>query len=310
MIINKIDLQNKKILVIGDIILDEYIFGKVDRISPEAPVPILNALKKEQRLGGAANVALNCKAMGCNVELLGVTGDDMDGNQLIKLLLKKKISVFIEKNKSFNTLKKTRLISASQQILRIDKEKKPPMFTDSLLSTFTQRIEKADIIVFSDYGKGILRELPKLIELAKVFNKICLVDPKGKDPGKFKEADILTPNSKEIEMLVGDYRDPKDLTNKIFNIMEYNNIKNILLTKGKDGMSLFQLKGKTKFNFKAQPSEVFDVTGAGDTVISVLSVLLSINYPLKKACRIANKAGGIAVQKFGTTAISFEELFE
>jgi rfaE bifunctional protein kinase chain/domain len=307
--ISKKDLQNKKILVIGDIILDEYIFGKVDRISPEAPVPVLNILNKEQRLGGAANVAFNCKAMGCNVEILGITGDDTDGKSLIKELSKRKINVYIEKYKEFTTLKKTRLISASQQILRIDEEKRPPKLTDTLFSTFTNKIRESDIIVFSDYGKGLLDELPKLIQQAKVFNKTCLVDPKGKDPRKFKNADFLTPNSKEIEMLIGHYSDKNDLTNKVFKIMEYNNIKNILLTKGKDGMTLFQLQGKSSFDFKAQPSEVFDVTGAGDTVISVLSVLLSINYPLKKACKIANKAGGIVVQKFGTTAITFEELF-
>lgn len=307
--ISKKDLQNKKILVIGDIILDEYIFGKVDRISPEAPVPVLNILNKEQRLGGAANVAFNCKAMGCNVEILGITGDDTDGKSLIKELSKRKINVYIEKYKEFTTLKKTRLISASQQILRIDEEKRPPKLTDTLFSTFTNKIRESDIIVFSDYGKGLLDELPKLIQQAKVFNKICLVDPKGKDPRKFKNADFLTPNSKEIEMLIGHYSDKNDLTNKVFKIMEFNNIKNILLTKGKDGMTLFQLQGKSRFDFKAQPSEVFDVTGAGDTVISVLSVLLSINYPLKKACKIANKAGGIVVQKFGTTAITFEELF-
>ena len=307
--ISKKDLQNKKILVIGDIILDEYIFGKVDRISPEAPVPVLNILNKEQRLGGAANVAFNCKAMGCNVEILGITGDDTDGKSLIKELSKRKINVYIEKYKEFTTLKKTRLISASQQILRIDEEKRPPKLTDTLFSTFTNKIRECDIIVFSDYGKGLLDELPKLIQKAKVFNKICLVDPKGKDPRKFKNADFLTPNSKEIEMLIGHYSDKNDLTNKVFKIMEFNNIKNILLTKGKDGMTLFQLQGKSRFDFKAQPSEVFDVTGAGDTVISVLSVLLSINYPLKKACKIANKAGGIVVQKFGTTAITFEELF-
>ena len=307
--ISKKNLRNKQILVIGDIILDEYIFGKVDRISPEAPVPILNTLNKEQRLGGAANVAFNCKAIGCNVEILGITGDDADGKNLIKELSKNKIDVFIEKYKEFTTLKKTRLISASQQILRIDEEKRPPKLTDSLFSTFTKRIEKSDIIVFSDYGKGMLDELPKLIKQAKVFNKICLVDPKGKDPSKFKNADVLTPNSKEIEMLIGHYRDKTDLTNKIFKVMEDNNIKNILLTKGKHGMTLFQLEGKSEFDFKAQPSEVFDVTGAGDTVISVLSVLLSINYPLKNACKFANKAGGIVVQKFGTTAITFEELF-
>lgn len=307
--ISKKDLQNKKILVIGDIILDEYIFGKVDRISPEAPVPVLNILNKEQRLGGAANVAFNCKAMGCNVEILGITGDDTDGKSLIKELSKRKINVYIEKYKEFTTLKKTRLISASQQILRIDEEKRPPKLTDTLFSTFTNKIRESDIIVFSDYGKGLLDELPKLIQKAKVFNKICLVDPKGKDPKKFKNADFLTPNSKEIEMLIGHYSDKNDLTNKVFKIMEFNNIKNILLTKGKDGMTLFQLQEKSRFDFKAQPSEVFDVTGAGDTVISVLSVLLSINYPLKKACKIANKAGGIVVQKFGTTAITFEELF-
>ncbi len=307
--INEKNLIKKTILVVGDIILDEYIFGEVKRISPEAPVPILNVIYTDQRLGGAANVALNCKSLGCNVEIVSVTGNDKEGNKLINKLKEKNINCYIEKSNKFKTVKKTRLISNFQQILRIDEEKAPGQLNEKMFKTYTDRAKKSDIIIFSDYDKGILKNLPTLIEQAHRLKKICLVDPKGHTPSKFKGADVLTPNLKEIERLIGRYDDQNDFKVKVFNVMKENNIKNIVLTKGKEGITLYQQDKETEINFRGNPSEVFDVTGAGDTVISVLSVLLSINFSLKKACEIANKAGGIIVQKFGTTSIKFEEIF-
>lgn len=307
--INKKNLKNKTILVIGDIILDEYIFGEVKRISPEAPVPILNALNTDYRLGGAANVALNCKSLGCNVDLISVTGRDKEGKILIDKLKEKNINCFIEISDKFKTIKKTRLISNYQQILRVDEEKAPAQLNVKMFNTFIERVSVSDVIVFSDYDKGILKNLPDLIEQVRMLNKLSLVDPKGYDPSKFKGADIITPNLKEIDQLIGHYDNENEFKIRILNLMKENNIKNIVLTKGRDGISLYQLGNEAVINFQENTSEVFDVTGAGDTVISVLSVLLSMNYSLKNACKIANKAGGIIVQKFGTTSIKFEELF-
>ena len=307
--INKLNFQNKTILIVGDVILDEYLLGNVERISPEAPVPILNVLHTEERLGGAANVAFNCKSLGCNVEIVSITGNDVEGQNLINKLTDKKIKCFIEKNNPFKTVKKTRLISRSQQILRIDDENIPPQSTKKMVKTFIERIKYSDIIIFSDYNKGTLIELPYLIEQAKKFNKKCLIDPKGNDPFKFKGAYLLTPNLKEMDRLIGHYRNKTEFKLKVFKMMEENDIQNIALTQGKDGLTLFQYNEENEIRFQGNTSEVFDVTGAGDTVISVLSVLLSINYPLIDACEIANKAGGIIVQKFGTTSITFEDIF-
>ena len=307
--INKLSFQNKKILIVGDVILDEYFLGNVERISPEAPVPILNVLETEERLGGAANVAINCRSLGCQVEIISVTGNDTEGQFLIDKLIEKKVNCFIEKNNKFKTVKKTRLISNSQQILRIDEEKTPPQSTNRMLNTFNKRVKYADIIIFSDYGKGVLKELPHLIAQTKIYNKKCLVDPKGNNLLKYKGAYILTPNLKEINILVGHYSNEIDFKIKVFKMMKENDIQNIVLTKGKEGITLFQKNKKQEINFQASASEVYDVTGAGDTVISVLSVLETMNYPLNNACEIANKAGGIIVQKFGTTSITFEDIF-
>mgnify|MGYP001311495744 CR=1 FL=1 len=309
MSINKLHFQNKTILVIGDLILDEYLLGEVERISPEAPVPILKVLNTDERLGGAGNVAFNCKSLGCNVEIVSITGNDIEGQNLINKLSDKKIKCFIEKNNQFKTVKKTRLISRSQQILRIDDENIPPQSTKKMVKTFIERIKYSDIITFSDYDKGTLIELPYLIKEAKKFNKKCLVDPKGNDPFKFKGAYLLTPNLKEMDRLIGHYRNETEFKLKVFKMMEENDIQNIALTQGKDGLTLFQYNEENEIRFQGNTSEVFDVTGAGDTVISVLSVLLSINYSLIDACEIANKAGGIIVQKFGTTSITFEDIF-
>ena len=307
--IKRSQLAKKTILVVGDVILDEYLLGRVERISPEAPVPILNVIKTDERLGGAANVALNCKSLGCNVEIVSVTGDDTNAKNLIKKLKNNKINCYIEKNKKYNTVKKTRLISNSQQILRIDEEEKPPQITDHTFSIFKNRLKNSNSVIFSDYGKGVLNILPTLINEAKSLDKICLVDPKGSDPSKFRGADILTPNSKEITKLIGEFRDENELKIRTFQLMNDHAIQNIVLTKGKEGITLFQKKNNLVTNIKGTPSEVFDVTGAGDTVISVLSILLLINFSLSDACKIANKAGGIVVQKFGTTSITLEEIF-
>ena len=307
--IKKNQLENKTILVVGDMILDEYLLGRVERISPEAPVPILNVMNIDKRLGGAANVALNCRSLGCNVDIVSVTGDDTNAKNLIKKLKENQINCYIEKNKNYNTVKKTRLISNSQQILRIDEEENPPKITDLTFSVFKNRLKSSNTIIFSDYGKGVLDTLPSLIKEAKSLDKICLVDPKGSDPSKFRDVDILTPNSKEMTKLIGEFHDENDLKIKVFRMMNNHAIQNIVLTKGKEGLTLFQKKDNLVFNIKGTPCEVFDVTGAGDTVISVLSVLLSIDYSLSDACEIANKAGGIIVQKFGTTSIRLEEIF-
>lgn len=305
----KKNLSNKTILIIGDLILDEYLFGTVERISPEAPVPILNVLSTSHKAGGAANVAINCKSLGCKVKLVGSVGNDQNGFLLEELLKKYNVNYLLDKNNKFKTIKKTRLVSKSQQIIRIDEEKNAPTLSDVCKQNFVSTIADIDVVVFSDYNKGMLNDLSDLITITKKYNKISLVDPKGSNPYKFKGANILTPNLKEMEALVGKWKSESMLQKKVFDLMEEVNIENIVLTRSSDGITLYELKNLCVSHFKSDESEIYDVTGAGDSVISIISVLVSINFPIRAACNFANKGGGIAVKRFGAASLKFEEVF-
>lgn len=305
----KKNLSNKTILIIGDLILDEYLFGTVERISPEAPVPILNVLSTSHKAGGAANVAINCKNLGCKVKLVGSLGDDQNGNLLEKILKKHNIDCYLDKSPKFNTIKKTRLISRSQQIIRIDEENKSPTLSELSKTQFISALSKTDVVIFSDYNKGILNGLSNLISITKAHNKISLVDPKGSNPSKFNGTNILTPNLKEMEALIGKWKNEFELQEKIFQFMKSTSIQNVVLTRSSEGITLYELKNMNVSHFKNEPSEVYDVTGAGDCVISIIAVLTSIDFPIKNACELANKGGGLAVKKFGASSLKFEEIF-
>jgi rfaE bifunctional protein kinase chain/domain len=309
MIISKRKLSTKSILIVGDFILDEYMFGTVERISPEAPVPILNVVSVSHRAGGAANVAINCRELGCNVKVLGHLGNDNNGKKLEEILKKYDIKCFFHKRKEYSTIKKTRLISKSQQIMRIDEEKKTLSLSSISKNKFEDLVQDVDIVLFSDYDKGSLNCLSDLIAITKKYDKISLVDPKGIDPYKFSGADVLTPNLKEIQILLGPWNTETELEEKIFMFMKKIKIKNVVLTRSSEGMTLYELENMNVYHYSSDVSEVYDVTGAGDSVISIISVLTSIKLPLKEACFYANKGGGVAVQKFGASSLKFEEVF-
>ena len=243
------------------------------------------------------------------MKVLGSLGDDKNGSLLENILRKHNIECFFNKSTKYKTTKKTRLISKSQQILRIDDEKKSTGLPESCFNKFKEIVKDVDVVLFSDYNKGSLVDLSELISITKKFDKICLVDPKSSDPFKFSGANIVTPNLNEIKNLIGSWSSETELQKKIFTLMKKAKIENIVLTRSSDGMTLYELQNMKSYNYESDVSEVYDVTGAGDSVISILSALVAIDLPLKDACTYANRGGGLIVQKFGASSLKFEEIF-
>jgi len=302
--------KGKKIAVIGDIMLDEYIIGKIERISPEAPVPILEVEEERHVLGGAANVANNIKALNGEPILFGVIGEDHGGEKIINLLSNKNIKHILVADKERPTTLKTRLIALNQQIVRMDREKKHPINKDiqeKLISEFKKHINEIDLIILSDYAKGVLTPeiTKKIINIAKDNNKEVIVDPKGKDFSKYENATLITPNEKEAKIATN-MEEEWDLIKGAQKLMEIIKGKGIVITRGEKG--IFLLENNKFFEIPALKSEVRDVTGAGDTVISVLSLGLSTGTDILSACIIANFAAGCVVRKFGTSTLSTDEL--
>ena len=305
-------LKKGKVIVFGDVILDKYIMGSIDRISPEAPVPVLRPSNEEIRLGGAANVALNLSSLGIKATLIGVTGKDGDSRVVNELLKKNKIKIALRKSLQ-PTISKTRLLSAQQQILRIDEEEN---FSEEdwkfTLELFYKHISLNDVsaLVLSDYGKGTLKDTALLIKKAKAKGKIVLVDPKGKDFSKYKGADIITPNFSEFEDVVGKVGSEADLTKKGKALIKALNLNALLITRGPEGMTLLQnKKGKVLISgFPTQARDVFDVSGAGDTVIAALAGGLAGGFDLGDSIRMANIAAGIVVAKLGTATVTPQEI--
>ena len=306
------NLKKGKVIVFGDVILDKYIMGSIDRISPEAPVPVLRPSNEEIRLGGAANVALNLSSLGTKATLIGVTGKDGDSRVVNELLKKNKIKIALRKS-LHPTISKTRLLSAQQQILRIDEEEN---FSEEdwkfTLELFYKHISLNDVsaLVLSDYGKGTLKDTALLIKKAKAKGKIVLVDPKGKDFSKYKGADIITPNFSEFEDVVGRVGSEADLTKKGKALIKALNLNALLITRGPEGMTLLQnKKGKVlRSDFPTQARDVFDVSGAGDTVIAALAGGLAGGFDLGDSIRMANIAAGIVVAKLGTATVTPQEI--
>ena len=305
-------LSKGNVLVIGDIILDRYLSGNVDRVSPEAPVPVLKPQNEETRLGGAANVALNLSSLGCQATLIGALGKDNAADQVINLLKKNKIKTAL--TKSFHpTISKLRILASQQQLLRIDSEED---FSDkdwqSSLSQFKKHVglDKNKVLIISDYGKGTLKNIPSLISVAKKKNKIILVDPKGKDFIKYKGADVITPNLSEFEGVVGKIKSENDLTKKGKDLINKLNLKSLLITRGSEGMTLLDLKnGKIiRADFPTEAQDVFDVSGAGDTVIASIAAGLASGFTLSDSIKLANIAAGIVVGKLGTSTVTQGEI--
>jgi rfaE bifunctional protein kinase chain/domain len=300
--------QRAHVLVVGDAMLDRYWFGAVERISPEAPVPVVRVNREEERLGGAANVALNVKAVGAGATLLTVVGDDEPAGRLRRLLSERGVRSLLGSDPKLHTIVKLRVIGRAQQLIRLDFESQPDHEVLALmLSDYERVLPEHDAVLFSDYGKGGLTHIPRMIELARQAGKPVLIDPKGSDYARYAGATVITPNREELAQVIGAWSSEAQLHERAQALRRAQRFDAILLTRSGEGISLFDDAGHVQV--PAMAREVFDVTGAGDTVIAVLAVLLACGVDLRTALPVVNRAGGIVVGKFGAAHASFEELF-
>jgi rfaE bifunctional protein kinase chain/domain len=300
-------LRDCRVLVVGDVMLDRYWYGAVDRISPEAPVPVVRVGREEERGGGAANVALNVAALGAQVSLLTVVGEDEASHKLEAILAKTGVKTVFGRDPALKTTVKLRIIGRQQQLLRLDFENTPQ---NEVLASQTARFEELlgqhDAVLFSDYGKGGLAHVSAMIAKARAQSKPVLIDPKGSDYSRYQGATVITPNRAELQEVVGKWQSEEQLLSKAQSLRQQLELQALLLTRSEEGMTLFQADGT--HHVSAQAREVFDVTGAGDTVIATMAVLLGAGLSLQDALPWANRAGGLVVGKFGTATVSFEEL--
>ena len=297
-----------KVLVVGDAMLDRYWYGAVDRISPEAPVPVVRITHTEQRIGGAANVAYNIVTLGAQASLLSIVGDDEASHQLEALVKKTGITPHFGRDPGLKTTVKLRVIGRQQQLLRLDFENTPETKVLASQSADFDKLHPGhDAILFSDYGKGGLAHITQMIAQARTAGKVVLVDPKGADYARYKDATVITPNRTELEQVIGFWRDEAELQVKADNLRTSLNLQGLLLTRSEAGMTLFDDQGQ--LNVPALAREVFDVTGAGDTVIATLAAMMASGMSLREAVPVANRAGGIVVGKFGTATVAYSELF-
>ncbi|MFZ6771460.1 D-glycero-beta-D-manno-heptose-7-phosphate kinase [Undibacterium sp. SXout7W] len=300
--------ESKRILVAGDVMLDRYWFGEVNRISPEAPVPIVRVQKREERLGGAANVARNAVALGMQAGLMGVIGQDEAGNSVEALLRESGIYSYLSRDPQISTIIKLRVIGRQQQLLRIDFEERPTenVLRDKL-NRFNALLSGYDVVVLSDYAKGSLNNVSDMIAAANAANKLVLVDPKGHDFVRYAGATLLTPNKSELKQIIGDWSGESDLTEKAQSLRRELRLQGLLLTRSEEGMTLYTEDQVT--HVPAVAREVFDVSGAGDTVIATMAAMMANGMSMQEAVLIANRAGGIVVGKLGTATVTKEELF-
>ena len=307
--VSREQMASARVLVVGDAMLDRYWFGSVDRISPEAPVPVVRVTREEERLGGAANVALNVKMLGAQATLLTVVGEDDAARTLRRLLEEQGVTALLGSDPQLYTIVKLRVIGRAQQLIRVDFENQPDHeVLASLLSDFERVLPEHDAVLFSDYGKGGLTHLPRMIEVARRHGKPVLVDPKGADYSRYAGATVITPNRAELAQVIGTWGSEAQLHERVERLRSEHGLGALLLTRSEDGMSLFDASGHMQV--PAQAREVFDVTGAGDTVIATLAAMLACGASLRDAMPAANRAGGIVVGKFGTASVSYEELFK
>jgi rfaE bifunctional protein kinase chain/domain len=302
------DLDAVRLLVVGDVMLDRYWFGDVARISPEAPVPVVRIEKREARLGGAANVARNAAALGAHCGLLGVVGDDEAGDEVEQILRESSIDSYLKRDEAISTIVKLRVIGRQQQMVRIDFEEAPSETTlRDKLTQFKAILPDYDVIIFSDYNKGSLVNVAEMIRMARDAGKTVMVDPKGDDFTPYRGATMLTPNKSELKRIVGSWKTEEQLTEKAQKLREELGLEVLLLTRSEEGMSLYT--ATEVLHVHADAREVFDVSGAGDTVIATMAAMLGAGAPLDEALATANRAGGIVVGKLGTATVTRDELF-
>ena len=288
--------------------LDRYWFGAVERISPEAPVPVVRIEREEERLGGAANVALNVQTLGARATLLTVVGDDEPAKRLRALLEQHGVAALLGSDPKLFTIVKLRVIGRAQQLIRIDFESQPDHeVLASMLADYERALPEHGAVLFSDYGKGGLAHIPTMIATARAQGKPVLVDPKGSDYRRYAGATVVTPNRAELAQVIGAWSSEAQLVERAQNLRRELQLDALLLTRSEEGMSLFDAAGSA--HVPAEAREVFDVTGAGDTVIAALAAMLAAGLSLRQAMPIANRAGSVVVGKFGTASVSYDELF-
>ncbi len=301
------DFARARVLIAGDVMLDRYWFGDVSRIPPEAPVPVVHVRRTEERPGGAANVARNITALGGRATLLAVVGADEAGDSLERLLGVEKVVASLHRDASLSTTVKLRVIGQQQQLLRIDFERAPSHeVLAAKLDEYERLVDGADAVVLSDYGKGGLAHVEKMIDLARRHGKPVLVDPKGHDYARYRGATLLTPNRGEFREVAGRWTDEADLARRAQKLRAELDLEALIVTRSEEGMSLFT--ASESYHEATRAREVFDVSGAGDTVIGVLALMVATGADLHAAMRVANHAAGIVVGKLGTAVVQRDEL--
>ena len=301
------EFSRTRVLVVGDVMLDRYWFGDVSRISPEAPVPIVLVRRTEERPGGAANVARNITALGGGATLLSVVGNDEAGTSLERLLQDEHVQSSLHRDPDLSTTVKLRVIGQQQQLLRIDFERTPSHeVLAAKLDDFERQVDGADSVVLSDYGKGGLAHVARMIEIARRHGKPVLVDPKGSDFERYRGATLLTPNRAEFRQVAGRWSDTADLDRRAQKLRVELDLDGLIVTRSEEGMSLFT--ADESWHEPTRAREVYDVSGAGDTVIGVLSLMVAAGSDLHAAMRVANHAAGIVVGKLGTAVARRDEL--
>jgi len=300
-------VERVKVLVVGDVMLDRYWHGGVDRVSPEAPVPVVRIERDDCRLGGAGNVALNARSLGADVTLLGLVGKDAAGEEISRLVTSNSIGNEIITDELSETIVKLRVIARRQQIVRVDFESLPsaPGLL-SLAKQFSRLCTEHQIIVFSDYGKGTLTAVDHLINEGSKAGALTLVDPKGCDYSRYSGANVVTPNLHELSLVVGRWHDETDLERRAQSLRRSLNVQAILLTRSEQGMTLFSDRGRC--DVAANARAVADVTGAGDTALATFAVMLGAGLEMHDAMEWSNRAAGLVVEKFGTSSITVQEL--
>jgi D-beta-D-heptose 7-phosphate kinase/D-beta-D-heptose 1-phosphate adenosyltransferase len=304
------DFTPARVLVVGDVMLDQYWHGNSQRISPEAPVPVVHIKQNELRAGGASNVALNIAALGATAQLIGLTGEDENADKLQSLLTKQQVDCHFLRYKNFDTTLKLRVISQHQQMIRLDFEDSfASINKQALENRFQQLLSATDVVILSDYNKGTLSTVSTLIRIAKQSHIPIIIDPKGVEFEKYRGATLITPNLSEFEAVVGQCNSEEALVSKGDKLLNAFDWQALLVTRGEEGMSLFQ-RGKAPIHLPTFAREVFDVTGAGDTVIGTLASALAAKTDLATAVGLANLAAGLVVRKLGTATTSITEIQE
>jgi rfaE bifunctional protein kinase chain/domain len=301
------DFSRARVLVVGDVMLDRYWFGDVSRISPEAPVPVVHVKRSEERPGGAANVARNITSLAGACTLLSVVGNDEAARSLEALLEGERVRASLHRDAALSTTVKLRVIGQQQQLLRIDFERAPSHeVLAAKLDDYERLVDLADAVVLSDYGKGSLERVQEMIALARRHGKPVLVDPKGDEYTRYRGATLLTPNRSEFREVAGRWSDDADLARRAHRLRAELDLDALIVTRSEEGMSLFTADETHHEATRAR--EVYDVSGAGDTVIAVLALMVAAGADLHAAMRVANHAAGIVVGKLGTATVHPEEL--